>query len=164
VFLSPVQAAAIARHARQLHRSGAVSHAQWCIFDCLLWTARKPGSAVTTISYSTIQRLARVARGTVAAALEVFERLGLVRRLKRRGRFTWGGSVASRQLMNAYVFQPAATESADRGEKRVQIHIEVEVGGAEQAQTALAQVRATMEQRLLARKPDREFVTPLRYR
>jgi hypothetical protein len=45
VFLSPAQAAAIARQGRQLLQAGRLTPHQFALLDCLLWRCRKHGQA-----------------------------------------------------------------------------------------------------------------------
>jgi len=76
--LSPTQAGAIARRARRLLRRGLITHRQLALLDCLLWSCRRPDTGAIVVSYTALQRLARVARATVAAGLRRLEELGLI--------------------------------------------------------------------------------------
>jgi len=102
--LSPTQAGALARRARRLLRRGLLTHRQLALLDCLLWSCRRPDTGAVVVSYTRLQRLARVARATVAAGLRRLEELGLLSRVKRRVRVLWAnGGQRSRQAASAYV-------------------------------------------------------------
>lgn len=102
--MTTAAAGQLAWRIRKLHRRGDLTHADLALADALLWSSRKPGLAVAVVSYSALQRLARVARGTVAAGLRRLEALGILHRIKRRLRVLWGcGGSASRQDVSAYV-------------------------------------------------------------
>jgi hypothetical protein len=154
VFLSPDQAGAIAKQARQLLQTGTLSHREFALLDCLLWRARKAGGAIASASYATLARLTHQAKDTVRLGLRKLEELGLIARLKHRVRVQWlGRSVASRQGVNAYRLQPPETKpaSTDADRRRVirEIEIKAPEGEAREAQAALARARAIMEQRLM---------------
>jgi hypothetical protein len=102
--LSPAQAGAVAKRARKLLRRGLITHRQLALLDCLLWSCRRPDTGAIVVSYSALQRLAHVARATVAAGLRRLEELGLLSRVKRRVRVLWAnGGQQSRQAASAYV-------------------------------------------------------------
>ncbi len=110
--LTPADAAAIAKRARKALRRGQITHHQLTLLDTLLWSCRRPGADRAVVSYTALQRLAHMARETIARGLRALEGLGLLARVKRRIRFAWGhGAVASRQAVSCYVFRaPASTE------------------------------------------------------
>ena len=68
VKLAPAEAAAIAKCGRKLMRAGR-------IIDCLLWSCRNPTSGAIVVSFSGLQKLAKVGRATAAGAVKVLERL-----------------------------------------------------------------------------------------
>lgn len=109
--MTPTQAGALMRRARMLLRSGDITHHQLTLMDCMVWSCRTPGSDRLTVSYSRLQRLAHMARDTIARGLARLEDLGLFRKVKRRVKMTWGRGVASRQATNMYVL---STESAEK--------------------------------------------------
>jgi hypothetical protein len=106
--MTPTQAGAYAHRLRVLLRAGEITHHQYALADCLLWSCRRPGAAQTSVSYSRLSRLAHLARATVAAGLRRLEALGLLRKTKRRLRVRWALGVASRQATNLYelIVQP----------------------------------------------------------
>lgn len=108
--MTPTQAAALARRLRQLLRAGEITHAQHSLADALLWACRAPGSAMLSVSYSRLQRLAHVSRDTVARGIARLVELGVVRKTRRRVRLGW----ASRQVTNLYEMLAPATESDAR--------------------------------------------------
>jgi len=114
LFISARQAALAAKKARRLHREGALSHAQYALIDTLLWSCRHPGRSLCRVSYTALQRLAHVSRQTIADAIPVLERLGLLRRFKQRLSVPWAFGKASRQDKNIYEIIIPATESTDR--------------------------------------------------
>jgi hypothetical protein len=113
-FLGPEHAGRLAKRGRALLRAGAITHREWAMLDCLLWSCRRPGQNLAVASYSALQRLARVARGTIAAALAKLEALGLVARIKRRVRLAgWHqGGTASRQVTSCYRLRAPAPGAA----------------------------------------------------
>lgn len=148
-FLSPTQAADVARRGRQLLQDGEITHHQHSLLTVLLWRCRKHGQAAACASYSALQRLANQARGTVAGGLKRFQELGLVQKVKHRVRVSWAGGQASRQGTNSYVFFAAATEFTGRTVVReIEIQVPEEPGSVvRKAQEALARRRQMMEQR-----------------
>ena len=107
--LSPTQAGAIAKRARKLLRRGLITHRQLALLDCLLWSCRRPDTGAIVVSYTALQRLAHVARATVAAGLRRLEELGLLSRVRRRVRVVWAnGGQQSRQAASAYVLRVPA--------------------------------------------------------
>lgn len=109
--MTSAQAGALVKRGRTLLRSGIITHHQFTLLDCMVWSCRAPGSDRMSVSYSRLQRLARMARDTVGRGLKRLEALGLFRKIKRRVRVYWGGAVASRQATNIYVLD---TESGQR--------------------------------------------------
>jgi hypothetical protein len=110
--LSAGDAGELIRRARKLFRKGFLTHREAVLFDVLLWLVRKPGQDHAEASYSDLQRLGRVSRGTIAQGLRRFGQLGLLQTIKRRVRVSWGRRVASRQITNLYRFPLPATEFA----------------------------------------------------
>lgn len=111
VALTPTQAAALAKRLRKLLRAGQLTHAQHSLADAILWACRAPGSAMLSVSYSRLQRLARVSRDTVARGIARLEALGVLRKTRRRVRIGW----ASRQVTNLYeLLVPPPSEPSTR--------------------------------------------------
>ena len=101
------EAAWTARRGRKLLRRGELTHSQLVLLDCLLWTCRRPDTGVVVVSYTALQKLAHMARETVARGLRALERVGLLSRTRRRLRVAWHqGGVRVRQLANAYRLHP----------------------------------------------------------
>ena len=67
--LSPAEAGAIAWRARKLLRRGDLTHRELALLDCLLWSCRNPATGALVVSYSALQRLARISRGTIAGGI-----------------------------------------------------------------------------------------------
>jgi hypothetical protein len=152
--LSLPDAIAVAKRGRRLLRAGRITHREYAILDCLLWSCRNPTTGGISASYSVLQRLAKVSRGTIAAALTTLERLRVLSRVKRRAVVAWHqGGLQARQLANAYILHPPHCEFAGRPvneNREVLISVPAVSGGAlAAAQAALAQRRATVEARLL---------------
>ena len=153
--LSPTQAGAIAKRARKLLRRGLITHRQLALLDCLLWSCRRPDTGAVVVSYTALQRLAHVARATVAAGLRRLEELGLLSRVKRRVRVVWAnGGQQSRQAASAYVLRVPAgncefsARTVIQGQKT--LIIEGHDGAAvRSAQEALARRREAFTQALL---------------
>jgi hypothetical protein len=118
--MTPTQAGHLMKSARLAARAGNLTHAQFQLFDTMLWSCRAPGSPWCSASYTRLAKLAHMARSMVSGAIRRFEELGLLKRIKRRVRVAWGGVVASRQATNGYVFTPKPTESGDRPADRGQ--------------------------------------------
>jgi hypothetical protein len=143
--LSPAEAGAVATRARKLLRAGRISHRTHVLLDCLLWSCRNPATGAITVSFGALQRLAHMARATVAAGLGALEQVGLLTRIRRRVRVSWvRGGHASRQATNSYILHPPAdTEFSSRTvHKKIElIHIRQDNGLAVEAQAALAAIR-----------------------
>lgn len=142
--LTPAQASAIAKRGRKLLRKGLLTHRQYALLDCLLWSCRRPSTGAIVVSYTALQRLSRQARGTIAEGLRRLVELRLVTRIKRRIRIAWiGGGQASRQGANAYVLHlPADTEfnggTVIQGREKIQavwhlVEAQLAVGAAQRA-------------------------------
>ena len=154
--LSPSQAAEIASRARKLMRQGRLTAHSYVVLDALLWSARPPGAARAVASYDRLQKLAHVARATVAKGIKAMQALGLAQKVKRRVLVAWNnGGRACRQLANEY-----RLISVDRCEfttqtesKQIQFIKLDEPNHTAQtaAQKALAARRRALEERLLTR-------------
>lgn len=114
--MNPTQAGALVRRARTMLRAGDITHHQFALLDCMVWSCRAPGSDRLCASYSKLQRLAHMARDTIARGISRLESLGLIRRVKQRVMVRWGLGIASRQATNGYVLN---TESDQRPVNRV---------------------------------------------
>lgn len=157
-FLDPQQAGQLAKRGRQLLRSGEITHREWCLLDALLWSCRRPGQDLAVASYSALQRLVHVARGTVASALDKLEALGLIARIKRRVRMAWShGGQASRQATSCYRLLAPGADGADTefSDRTVNQGIEIcyqekpACDDAEAARRALAEVARRREAALI---------------
>jgi hypothetical protein len=161
--LTPADAGAIAARARKLLRRGLITHCQHVLIDTLLWSCRTAGTTAASASYGTLQRLAHMARATIAVGLTALERLGLLQRVKRRVLVVWhNGGRAWRQLPNEYRFtRPADCEfSARTDSKTPDITILARpAADAAKASEALAAVRerrrSAVEARLLGKRSGR---------
>ena len=155
--LSPAQAGAIAKRARKLLRRGLLTHRQLALLDCLLWSCRRPDTGTIVVSYSALQRLARVARATVAAGLRRLEELGLLSRVRRRVRVLWAnGGQQSRQAASAYVLHVPAGDCEFSARTVIQGQETLIIEGHDSAavraaQEALARRRETFARELLVR-------------
>jgi DNA-binding transcriptional MocR family regulator len=162
--LSPTQAGALAARGRLLLRRRQITVHQAALLDAMLWTARRPGSGVLTASFKVLARLAGQGRSTVAAGIAALEKLGFIKRIKRRARVFWGASVASRQIANAYVLRADDTESsnqtANRKQKNSTYLVEIPFPAQQSAQAALAARRKALEQEWRDR-PAKSFATPV---
>ena len=149
--LTPIEAAAIAKRGRKLLRRGEVTHRELALLDCLLWSCRDPSSGAIVASYTALQRLAHMARETVARGLRTLERVGLLSRTKRRVRLAWHqGGVRVRQIANAYRLHPPAANHCEFGPATVnQRTIELVIcnAGIEAAGAARAALAAVAERR-----------------
>jgi hypothetical protein len=136
---------AIARRARKLLRAGRLTHCQAVLLDTLLWCCRPHGQAAACASYSVLQRMAHLARATIADGLRMLEQLGLIRRVKRRVLVLWhNGGRAWRQLPSEYRSVQAAdcefSQQTDSKTRDITICARMD-GDAERAAAALAAVR-----------------------
>lgn len=105
---------AFQRQTRRLHRSGALTHAQFAVADVMTWSCRPKGEAAFQASYDRIADLAHVAHSTVVTAVARLRELGLLTWRKTRLRVVWSLGVASRQWRNVYTLTAQATESDHR--------------------------------------------------
>lgn len=110
--LSATAASALAKRARKLHRNGELTHCQLLLLDCLLWQCRAPGSASARVSYTRLESLAHLARGTIAAGIKRLAALGLLAKQKVRLIVIWRGRSAPRQGTSIYHFRAPAHESS----------------------------------------------------
>jgi hypothetical protein len=156
ITLSPREAGALSRRGRLLVRHRLLTPHQFVLLDNLVWTARHPGRASMTISYCALARVTGLARSTVATGIAALERLGLLRRIRRRVLVAWGAGTASRQAANAYVLLPPNTESAPphaREESSSTILLtSLPLAAVRAAQAALAERRQRVEQDLLRQR------------
>ena len=101
--LSTTSAGTVARRARKLLAKGRITHRQYALLDCLLWSCRTPGRATARVSYSILQERAHQARSTVAAGIAVLLNLGLIQRTRHRILITGqNGGRVWKQLTNVY--------------------------------------------------------------
>lgn len=151
--LSPSQAGLLAARGRVLLRQHQITTHQAALLDAMLWSARRPGSAMLTASLKVLARLAGQGRSTVAEGIKRLAELGLISKIRRRVRVAWGGSIASRQIANAYVLRAEDTESGKQTAKikpQVIISILSNPGPTQRAaQEALAARRRQIEEDLL---------------
>jgi hypothetical protein len=160
IALPASDAAAIARRARKLLRAGRLTHRQLALLDTLLWSCRTHSTATACASYSVLQRLAHLARATIAEGLRVLEQLGLIRRIKRRVLVLWhNGGRAWRQLPSEYHFPPVSDcEFSGRTDSKIQdiLYVSRPASIATKAAAALADVRnrrrSVVEIRLLGKR------------
>ena len=82
--LSATDAGHVGRRGRKLLAAGRITHRQYALLDCLLWSVRAPGKSTARVSYSQLQEKAHQARSTVAGGIAVLVRLGLVQRVRHR--------------------------------------------------------------------------------
>lgn len=156
--LTPAEAAAVAKRGRKLLRAGRITHRDYTILDCLLWSCRRPDTGAIVVSYTALSDLAHVSRKVAVAAVARLQALGLLTRIKRRIRLAWHqGGLQSRQAANAYVLHPPAGHSefpggtVDQSDREILRVLEAPAGLVRQAQDALAAVRRGMEARLLGK-------------
>ena len=157
--LTPAEAAAIAKRGRKLMRAGRITHKQWAVLDCMLWSCRNPATGAIVVSFSGLQNLAHVARATVAGAVTALERLGVLSRIKRRVRVKWHqGGQQSRQATNAYVLHPphhseCSSRTVFQSDRIEVLYVELQSpADLAAAAAALAQRREAIQARLLAKR------------
>jgi hypothetical protein len=122
--LSLSDAIQLAKRGRKLLRAGRITHRQYIVLDCLLWCCRNPVTGAIVVSYTALQRLCHVSRETIAGAVKLLGRLGVLTKIKRRVRLLWHhGGTASRQLTNSYVLHPG-TNTEFGGATVIQLSIE----------------------------------------
>lgn len=101
--LSATDASTVASRARKLLAKGRITHRQYALLDCLLWSFRASGRATARVSYSILQERAHQARSTVAAGITVLLELGLIQRTRHRILITGqNGGRVWKQLTNVY--------------------------------------------------------------
>ena len=109
-FLSPKDAGAIMKRARNLLAADALSRSAFVVLDCLMFGCRRPGQPSVRASLSTLERLTGSARHTVLDALQALYSAGLLAKRKHRLLIEWRGGIASRQDVNEYEIIPPDTE------------------------------------------------------
>jgi hypothetical protein len=154
--LTPADAIAVAKRGRKLMRAGRITHRQLCLLDCLLWSCRSPTTGAIVVSYTGLQRLVRMARATIAEALNVLQRLGVLSRIRRRVRLSgWHqGGTQTRQATSCYLLHPGRhTEFSGRtviqGDRTEYLYVQQSRGDLAAAQAALARRRVAVEASLL---------------
>jgi hypothetical protein len=155
VFLSPAQAGAIAQRARKLLRRGQLTHRQLAVLDALLWSCRAPGQPGCRVSYTRLCELTHVSRETMAGAIKRLAELRLIRVTKHTVLAIWANRGRQRlQAVNEYALLPPS--NCEFGQPTVLQGQEIKLTEKPSenvltAQSALAKVRARMEERLLRR-------------
>lgn len=118
VPLTAGEAIAIAKRGRRLLRSRLITHRQYALLDCLLWSCRCPSTGRIRVSYTALQRLVSISRETVAMGLRILQELGVLTRIKHRVQVSWHqGGCATRQATSSYVLhatKPTHSEFAGR--------------------------------------------------
>ena len=147
--MTPAEAGALADRARKLRGAREITPHQYALFDALLWSCRRHGTSTTRAAYSQLQRLAGVARATIAGGLEALERAGLIVRAKARVVATGAnGGRLWRQLPNTYRFlkngakRPISREFSGRPDSKPQ---EIHTMQVEAARPAQADARGALE-------------------
>lgn len=139
-FMSPSQASYISKRNRKALGAGLLTPHQFAVLEVLLWEARPRGCDRVAAAYSWLEKLACVCRQTVVDAIKAGERLGLVRKVKRKVLALWSnGGRQWLQRPNEYVFCCESAGQAESPKKVIQI-LTVEANGAEirAAQAAMA--------------------------
>jgi hypothetical protein len=152
-FMSPTQAAYIAKKARKAVRAGLLTHHQFAVLETLLWDARPRGSDRVNAAYSFLQKLANVCRQTVSDAIRALEQLGLVRKIKHKTLRLWAnGGRQWQQRPNEYVFCCESTGQTEYPKEVIQI-LKIDPSKAEisAAQAALAERTRVIQARLLGK-------------
>ena len=148
--LTPAEAGAIAVRARMLLRLGEITHHQLALVDALLWTCRRAGAATARVSYSQLQKVAHLARSTVAGGLEALERLGLIQRTRHRVlAIGANGGRVWRQLPSVYRLIAISRESKARTDSKPQNILKIveatpsaAVKAAQEALSRIAELRS----------------------
>ena len=165
--MSPAEAGALADRARKLRGAREITPHEYALFDALLWSCRRHGTSTTRAAYSQLQRLAGVARATIAGGLEALERVGLIARTKARIVATGvNGGRIWKQLPNTYRFlvsgakRPISREFSGRPDSKPQ---EIHTVQLEVARPAQADARGALE-RIAADRAARQGAKWLRAR
>lgn len=101
--MTPEDAARLAKHGRKLLRRGQITHREWSMFDCMLWSCRAPGKATARVSYTRLSSLAHVARETIAKGLRKLINLKVLSRTKVR--VLVKGGIGTRQDVTIYTLE-----------------------------------------------------------
>jgi hypothetical protein len=139
--LSHADAIAIAKRGRKLLRAGRITHRQLVLLDALLWCCRNPAGQIG-VSYTALMRLTHCARDTIAGALRVLERLGVLSRIGNPAGRPKGIEALARQHTEAAIRAlvqalghpkervPAAVALLNRGWGLPKVAIETDLGPA----------------------------------
>ena len=156
--LTAADAGLIAGRSRKLLARGRITHRQFALLDCLLWSCRKAGKATARVSYSQLQKMAHQARSTVAQGIAMLVRLGLVQRVRHRllavGQ---NGGRVWRQLPNAYrlLLGADSRESGGRTDSKTQeFTILVPVALSRNQEAAQEALKLITENRMRQRAAD----------
>jgi hypothetical protein len=96
----------ITRRLRKLLRKKLITPHQYAVADALLWSCGRAGSPDIQVSYRRLAELAGVARSTVAEAIKVVKRLGVLTWRQTRIRVKWRSLV----WRNVYRFLTGSDE------------------------------------------------------
>lgn len=149
-FMSPTNAARVAKRARLLHRRGGLTHAEMAVFETMLWDVRQAGTDRVTVTYAGLCKLARVCRQSVADAVASFVRLGLITKIKRKVLVLWAnGGRKWQQQANEYVFCCESGEQTEITKEVIHIlMLEPAVRAAKAARESLVAIAASRMRKL----------------
>ena len=97
----------ITRRLRKLLRKGLITPHQYVVADALLWSCGEAGKPEIQVSYDRLAQLSGVARSTVAEAIKVLKRLGVLAWRQTRIRVKWRSLV----WRNVYRFLTESDEA-----------------------------------------------------
>ena len=149
--LSATAAGTIASRARKLLAAGRITHRQYALLDCLLWSCRTPGKAIARVSYSILEERAHQARSTVAAGIEVLLSLGLIQRTRHRILIIGqNGGKVWKQMTNVYrLIVPSEREFDGRTDSKTpeitSLGSTVLSGAVKEAQEAISRIAQARE-------------------
>ena len=150
--LTPADAGEIARRGRKLLRLGKITHRQYALLDALLWSCRGAGRATTRVSYGQLQQVAHLARSTVAGALRMLERLGLLQRQRHRilaiganGGRVWKQLVSSYRLVVGVDSREFDGQTDSQISESIQVVEAVPSRAVKDAQEALRRIAQSRE-------------------
>ena len=112
--MTPAQAARLTKHGRRLLRRGLLQPLDFVALDCLLWSCRKPGASVLSVTYRALAGLCSMSRGRAIEAVRRLMDLGIIAKTKTRRFALFGrGNRRSIQGPNLYEFTGFAEGATD---------------------------------------------------
>jgi hypothetical protein len=138
--MTPDAAIRMTKHGRRLLRRGLLAPHDYTVLDCLVWSCRKPGASMTSVTYKALAGLCGMCRERAMQAVARLVALGLVAKARTRRFVRWGvrgGLRRSIQGPNLYTLAAPHTEAVRPAADSVRVKSLPLTGGLKDALEAL---------------------------